>query len=86
MIADVEKCHHCIVKSLSKLLRGVTSKNNIEYYCVKCLKSFRIANKLKSHENVCKDYNNFHAKMPETYDKILKFNHEQNCRIIYIIV
>ena len=38
------------------LLRGVTSKSNGDYYCINCLHSFRTENTLKTHENVCKNY------------------------------
>ena len=35
-------------------LRGVISKNHGDFYCLNCLHSFRIENKLKSYEKVCK--------------------------------
>ena len=42
-------------KKQSYLLRGITSENNGNYYCINCLHSFRIKNKLKSLEKVCKN-------------------------------
>ena len=40
-------------KSLSKLLRGVTSSHNGYFYCLNCLHSFRTDNALKKHETLC---------------------------------
>ena len=34
------------------LLKDITSKGNGDFYCVKCVHSFRTENKLKSHENM----------------------------------
>ena len=45
-------------KSLSKLLRGVTSSHNGYSYCLNCLHSFRTDNALKKHETLC-DNNNY---------------------------
>ena len=43
-------------KNLSGLFRGNTSKNNGDFHCLNCLHSFRTENKLKEHENVCKNH------------------------------
>ena len=42
-------------KKISALLHGVTSKHKGDFYYLNCLHSFRTENKLKSHENVCKN-------------------------------
>ena len=44
------------MKKLSALLRGVTSTNNGDFYCLNCLHSYRTKDRLKKHENVCKDH------------------------------
>ena len=46
--------------SQETLLRGNTSKNNGEFYCLNCLHSFRTKNKLESHKTACesKDFCN----------------------------
>ena len=64
MISNGEKWHYLAVKKLSAFLRsaflrGVTSKNNGNFYCLNCLHSFRIKNKVESHKKVCE--NNFFA-------------------------
>ena len=42
MIRNREKrCHYLAVKKLSALLRGITSKNNSDFYCLNCLHPFR---------------------------------------------
>ena len=42
MIKNREKqWHYLALKTLSALLRGITSKNNGDFYCLNCLNSFR---------------------------------------------
>ena len=53
MISNGEGWHYFAVKKLSALLRGITSKNNCDFYCLSCLHSFRIKNKLDQHKKVC---------------------------------
>ena len=52
MIPNGERSHYHAVKKLSALLRGTTSKNNGNFYCLNCLHSFRTKNKLASHIEV----------------------------------
>ena len=55
MITDDKKWHYIAIKSIPMLFRGITSKNNGDFYCLNCFSSFRTKNALKSHENVCKE-------------------------------
>ena len=55
MVLNREDWHCLVVKKLSPLLKGITSKLDGGFYCLNCLHSFRIENKLKSHEKVCKN-------------------------------
>ena len=64
MITEGEKWRHLVVK-ISFLLRGITIKSNGCYYFINCLHSFRIENKLKSHENVCKNHDYCYLEMPQ---------------------
>ena len=50
MITDGKKWHYLAVKSLSSLLRGVTSNPNGDFYCLNCFQSYRTENKPKKHE------------------------------------
>ena len=70
----MKQWHHLAVKSLSASLRGIASKNNGDFYCLKCLNSFRTKSKLASHKRVSenKDYRNVIMLSEDT--KILKFN------------
>ena len=42
-----------------------------------CLHSYRTANKLESHEEVCKNPDYRHIQTPEACSKILKLNNKQ---------
>ena len=44
---DCEKWHYLAVKKLSALLRGMTSNNHPDFYCLNCLHSYRAKEKLK---------------------------------------
>ena len=66
--------------------RGITSKHKGNFYCLNCLHSYRTENKLKKHENVCKNYDYCYIEIPEEYNKILKYNHgEQSLKVPFII-
>ena len=52
MITDGEKWHYVAVKSLSALLRGITSKYKEDFYCVNCFQAYTTKNKLK---NICRN-------------------------------
>ena len=56
---DGKRWHYFDVKSLSVLLREISSSNNGDFYCLNCFHSYRTLNKLKKHERVC----NNHEKM-----------------------
>ena len=45
MITDGEKWHYLAIKSLFALLRGKTSNNNGDSYCINCPPPFRIKKK-----------------------------------------
>ena len=47
---QTEKNYGIILKKLSVLLRGITSKYYHDFYCLNCLHSFRTKNKLESHK------------------------------------
>ena len=51
MIPNEEKeCwHYLVVKKVSTLLRGITSKHHGNFYCLNCVHSIRTGNKLTSH-------------------------------------
>ena len=66
------------IRSLSRLLRGITSSNNGDFYCLGCLHSFRTDNKLKKHERLCNNHDFIHAEMPTRDNNTLTYNHGEN--------
>ena len=52
---EKERWHYLVVKKLSTLLRGKTSKHHGDFQCLSCLHSFQAKSMLKSHEKVCKN-------------------------------
>ena len=56
MINDGKKWHYLAVKSLSALLRGIKSNHKEDFHCLNCFHSYTTKNKLKKHENVCKNH------------------------------
>ena len=77
MILNGEKWHYLAVKKLSALLRGITSKNNGDFYCANCLHSFRTKNNLKSHKEACENKDFCSIIMPSQDTKILEFGQYQ---------
>ena len=74
MITDGKKWHYLAVKSVSALLRGITSNHNGGFYCLNCFHSSSTKNKLKKHEKVRNDHDYCYVEMPNEDNKILKYN------------
>ena len=72
MIPSREKWHYLAVNKLSALLRGITSKNYGDFYCLNYLHSLRTKNKLELHKRICKNFCNVIMTSEDT--KILEFN------------
>ena len=64
MITDGKKWHYIAVKSLSALLRRITSKHVGDFYCLNCFHSYSTKNKLKKHEKVSNDHDYCYIEMP----------------------
>ena len=77
MITDSKKWHYLAVKSLSALLRGITSNHVGDFYCLNCFDSYNTKEKLKKHEKVCNDHD-YYLEMPDEDNKILKYNQGEN--------
>ena len=41
MISDGQKWHYLVVKNLSRLLRGITSNDKEDFYCLNCFHFYR---------------------------------------------
>ena len=48
MITDNEKWHYLAVKSVSGLLRGITSNHDEDFYCLNCFHPYTTDKSLKS--------------------------------------
>ena len=57
------------------MLRGITSRNNGDFYCLNCLHSFRTKNKLDSHKTAREDFCSI--IIPSENTKILEFDQNQ---------
>ena len=49
IIPNGKGCHYLAIKSLSALIRGITSKHVGDFYCLNCLHSFITKTKLESN-------------------------------------
>ena len=67
----VEKYHYLAVKKLSALFRGITSNNHGD---LNWLHSYRTKGTLLKHEKVCNNHDYGYVKMPNEFEKILKYN------------
>ena len=86
MITDGKKWHYLVAKSLSRLLRGITSNHVGDFYCLNCFHSYSTENKLKKHEKVCNDHDYCYVEMPDEDNKILKYNHgEKSLKALFMI-
>ena len=65
MITDNEKKHYLVIKSVSKLLNGITSNHKGDFYYLNCFHSYRTKNKLKNHDKICKNHDFCNVKMPD---------------------
>ena len=74
MITDgTDNWHYLIVKSISGLLRGITSNHNGDLHCLNCFHSYTPENKLRKHERICEDHDFCHVKMPDEDNNILEY-------------
>ena len=54
MISNGENWHYLVVKSLSRLLRGISSNHDGDYYCLNCFHAYRTENKLNARKKYVK--------------------------------
>ena len=86
MITETEKWHCVIVKNLPALFREKTSKHVGDFNCLNCLHSLGTKNKLKKHEEVCKNHGYYYIKIPEKDKSNFKYNRgEKSWKALFII-
>ena len=78
---------YCSKKKLSALLRGISSKYDVDFYCLNCLHQFRTKNKLKPHKKVQENKDLFEVVIPSEGTKILEFNqYQKSDKLPFIIL
>ena len=86
MISNGENWHYLIVKNLSRLLRGITSNHDGDFYCLNCFHSYRTKNKLDAHKKICENHEYCHIEMPTKDNNIIKYNQgEKSLKLPFII-
>ena len=74
MITDgTSNWHYLVVKSISGLLRRITSNHNGDFYCLNCFHPYTTEKKLRKHKRICENNNFCYPKMPDEDNKILKY-------------
>ena len=74
MITDgTSNWHYLAVKSISGLLRRITSNHNGDFYRLNCFHAYTTEKKLRKRERICNDHDFCHLKMPDEDNKILKY-------------
>ena len=85
-IDEIEKRNYLALKSESRLLFGISSNHEGDFYCLNCFNSYSSENKLKEHEEICNKNDSCRLIMPELDEKILKYNHgEKSLKAPYVI-
>ena len=61
----------------SSKIRGITSTNNGDFYCLNCFHVFRTKNNLEVHQKICENHDYCHVEMPAKDNNIIKYNQEE---------
>ena len=86
MISNGKNWHYLAVKSLSRLLRGITSNHDGDYYCLNCFHSIRTENKLNVHKKICENNKYCNIEMPSPNNNIIKCNQgDKSLKLPFII-
>ena len=82
---DGKRWHYLAVSSLSALLRGISSNNNGDLYCLNCFHSYCTLNKLKNHERICNNHDYCHVDTPKEHKKMKYLLWEKSLKVPFII-
>ena len=86
MISNGENWHYLAVKSLPRLLRGITSNHDGDYYCLNCFHSYRTENKLNVHKKVCENHGYCNIEMPNSNNILIKYDRgDKSLKLSFII-
>ena len=86
MISNGENWHYLVVKNLSRLLRGISSNHDGDYYCLNCFHSYRTENKLNANKKICENHDYCNIEMPSPNKNVIKYNSgEKSLELPFII-
>ena len=86
MISNGEKWQYTAVKRLLGLLRGMTSINNDDFYCLNCFHAFRTKNKFKENKKICENHEYCRVEMPTKDNNIIKYNQgEKSIKLPFVV-
>ena len=86
MIGNGKNWHYLAVKSLSRLLRGITSNHDGDYYCSNYFHSYRTENKCNVHKKICENNKYCNIEMPSLNNNIIKYNQgDKSLKLPFII-
>ena len=74
MISNGENWHYLAVKSLPRLLRGITNNHDGDCYCLNCCRSYRTENKLNAHKKVYENHDYCNIEMPSNDNNLINYN------------
>ena len=86
MITDGEKWHYLTVRRLSALLKGITSKDDGDSYCLNCFHLYRTKRALENHMKVCEDKDYCYIEMPKKGESLKHHPGVKSIKAPYIIV
>ena len=86
MISNGENWHYLTVKNLSRLLTGITSNHDGDFYCLNCFHSYITKNKLEAHKKICENRDYCQVDMPTKDNNTIKYNHgEKSIKLPFIV-
>ena len=78
--------HYLAIKSIPRLLRGITSTHDGDFYCLNCFHSYRTSNKLKKHVQLCQVNDFCNLVLPNEENKYISSTSGRNeLKIPFII-
>ena len=86
MITDGEKWHYLTVRSLSALLKGITSNHDGDFYCLNCFHSYRTKKALKKHMKIYENKDACYIEMPEKGASIKYHPGAKSMRALFTII
>ncbi|XP_022799901.1 uncharacterized protein LOC111337802 [Stylophora pistillata] len=86
LIAEGEKKHYCLIKSMSRLVSSQLSKNeHKKFICRRCLNYFGSQKLLDEHDELCRDHEAVREKMPEPDTFLFFKNHQRKIDVPFVI-